>query len=106
MCPRADAVIMTFASSKPPNDAGFARIFLIAIGLTFCSFVILSLEYGVFNFGDSDLPPSQPDTPFEISCDTVWFAATAGAALYWLYATALAFRAVFRLVTGMVRKNI
>ena len=37
------------------------------------------LEYTVLNFGDSDLPPYQPDTPLERACDEIWFSVTYGA---------------------------
>jgi len=71
--------------------------------LSLLSFAILFLEYGVLNFGDSDLPPYQPDTPFEKAFDFVWFTATIGAALLWLfaiiYSIALLFKAIKRRVT-------
>jgi hypothetical protein len=57
---------------------------LAAILLSSLSFVILWLEYGVLDFGDSDLPPYQPDTPFEKAFDAVWFTVTIGAGLLWL----------------------
>ena len=51
------------------------------------------LEYGLFNFGDSDLPPYQPDTPFERAFDFVLFFVAIGAGVLWsgviLYAVAL-----------------
>lgn len=48
-----------------PQVKRFGAFVLVAALLSFLSFVIVSLEYGVLNFGDSDLPPYQPDTPFE-----------------------------------------
>jgi hypothetical protein len=33
------------------------------------------LEWGLLNFGDSDLPPFQPDTLFEKCVDAAWLAA-------------------------------
>ena len=70
--------------------------------LSCLSFVILFLEYGVLNFGDSDLPPYQPDTLFERAFDIVWFAVTIGAGLAWLcfivYVSALLFRVIKRRV--------
>jgi hypothetical protein len=55
-----------------------------AVLLSFLSFAILWLEYGVLNFGDSDLPPYLPDTPLEKAVDAIWFAVTIGAGLLWL----------------------
>nr|HXR03647.1 hypothetical protein [Verrucomicrobiae bacterium] len=76
----------------------FGAFVLVAALLSLLSFAILFLEYGVFNFGDSDLPPYWPDTPFEKAFDFVWFTVTIGAALLWLFAIiyviALLFRAV------------
>ena len=75
---------------------------LFAVLLSFLSFAILFLEYGVLNFGDSDLPPYQPDTLFEKTFDAVWFTATIGAGLLWLcaiiYVIALLFRVFKRRV--------
>jgi hypothetical protein len=75
---------------------------LVAVLLSFLSFAILFLEYGVLNFGDSDLPPYQPDTLFEKAFDAVWFTVTCGAGLLWLcviiYVIALLFRIIKRRV--------
>jgi hypothetical protein len=78
-------------------------VLLFASFLLSClSFVILFLEYGVFNFGDSDLPPYQPDTLFQRAFDVAWFTVTAGAVLGWLsfiiYVSALLFRSIKRRV--------
>jgi hypothetical protein len=44
--------------------------------LTAVAFVLVFfLEYGVWNFGDSDLPPYQPDTLFENIMDGIWYLA-------------------------------
>jgi hypothetical protein len=59
-------------------------LILSAVAMSSLSFVILFLEYGVFNFGDSDLPPYQPDTLFEGVFNVVWFVVTSGAGLLWL----------------------
>ncbi len=56
----------------------------MALFLTFLSIVIIILEYTIGNFGDSDMPPYQPDTPFEKHWDEVWYAVTIGAAGLWL----------------------
>jgi hypothetical protein len=83
----------------PNNQSGFRRagIFaLVALFLTFLSFGILCLEYGVLNLGDSDLPPYQPDTPFERAVDIVWYSITFASGLLWLYVIALFLRALFR----------
>lgn len=73
---------------------------LLASALSFLSFGIFLLEYGVFNFGNSDLPPYRPDTPFEKALDAVWLAVTYGAVLLWLFVIicviALLFRALKR----------
>jgi formate hydrogenlyase subunit 3/multisubunit Na+/H+ antiporter MnhD subunit len=63
--------------------ARFGAFILVATALSLLSCVILFLEYGAFNFGDSDLPPYQPDTPFERWFDFVWFAVTMGAGVFW-----------------------
>jgi hypothetical protein len=80
----------------------FGALVLIAALFSFLSFFILFLEYGVLNFGDSDMPPYQPDTPFEKAFDAVWFTVTFGAGLLWLfvaiYAIALLFSAIKRRV--------
>jgi hypothetical protein len=47
------------------------------------SFFIFLLEYGVLNFGDSDIPPYQPDTPFERAFDFAWVVVSIGAAVLW-----------------------
>lgn len=85
------------------NWSGLKRFGLFTVAallLSFLSWAILFLEYGVLNFGDSDMPPYQPDTPFEKSLDVVWFAITIGAGLLWLftviYATALLYSAFRR----------
>ena len=76
---------------------------LVATLLSSLSFVILWLEYGVLNFGDSDLPPYQPDTLFQKAFDTIWFTVTIGAGLLWLcviiYVITLFFRTFKRCVT-------
>ncbi|HXC99993.1 MAG TPA: hypothetical protein VN048_11680 [Verrucomicrobiae bacterium] len=89
----------------PDNKSGFKRagIFaLVALFMTLLSFGIVSLEYTVLNFGDSDLPPYRPDTPFERAVDIVWFAVTISAGLLWIfviiYVIALIFRAFKRRV--------
>jgi hypothetical protein len=87
-----------------PNNKSEFRIAgglaLVALLLTFLSFGILCLEYTVLNFGDSDLPPYQPDTPFEKGWDAVWFTVTIGAGLLWscaiVYGIALLFRIIKR----------
>ena len=78
-------------------------VLLFASFLLSClSFVILFLEYGVLNFGDSDLPPYQPDTHFQRACDTVWFTVMVGAVVGWIcfiiYVSALLFRVIKRRV--------
>ena len=73
---------------------------LVAALLSFLSFAILFLEYGILNFGDTDLPPFQPNTPLERAFDALWFTVTFGAGLLWLcvivYAIALLARALKR----------
>jgi hypothetical protein len=51
-----------------------SRLWVLVLGsvfLSLLSFVIVFLEYGVLNFGDSDLPPYQPDPLFERAFDFV-----------------------------------
>jgi hypothetical protein len=61
----------------------FGAFVLVAVLLSLLCFVIIFLEYGVLNFGDSDLPPYQPDTTFERAFDFLWFFVTIGAAVFW-----------------------
>ncbi len=75
----------------PP--ARFWASVLVAVLLSLLGLVILFLEYGVLNFGDSDLPPYQPDTPFERAFDFLFWVVTIGAMVFWsgavLYAVLL-----------------
>jgi|GEM_PF-5540133 len=59
------------------------RFIIVAVLVSLSSFFVFFLEYGVFNFGDSDLPPYQPDTPFERTFDFLWFTLTIGAGVAW-----------------------
>jgi hypothetical protein len=61
----------------------FAVTVQFAVMLSVLSCVIFFLEYGVFNFGDYDLPPYQPDTLFERTFDFVWIVTTIGAGVAW-----------------------
>ena len=70
--------------NKLPAVKRLGALVLMAALLSFLSFAILWLEYGVLNFGDSDLPPFQPDTAFEKAFDAVWFIVTIGSGLLWL----------------------
>lgn len=58
------ALIALFSRGLAPA-ARFGTFVVVAVLFSFLCFVIMYLEYGVFHFGDSDLPPYQPDTPFE-----------------------------------------
>ena len=73
--------------------ARFGTFVLVGVLLSVLCFVIVFLEYGVLNFGDSDLPPYQPDTPFERAFDFFWVVVTVGAGVFWsgviLYAVVL-----------------
>jgi len=81
---------MPFVSNMPSKLKRGVKTVLVALVLSFLSFAIVFLEYGVLNFGDSDLPPYQPDTLIENSFDAVWWAVTIATGLSWLYAIALA----------------
>lgn len=70
-----------------PSIKRLGALVFVAAVLSLFSFGILWLEYGVLNFGDSDLPPFQPDTNFERAVDAVWFMVTIGAGLLWLWST-------------------
>jgi hypothetical protein len=74
----------------------FWAFVLVATLLSLLSFLIIFLEYGVLNFGDSDVPPYQPDTTFERIFDFVWCLVTIWAGVFWsgviLYAVVLFFR--------------
>jgi divalent metal cation (Fe/Co/Zn/Cd) transporter len=81
-------------SSK--NVAGFRRagIFgIIALALIFLAFGIFIAEYTVLNFGDSDLPPYLPDTPFEKTVDAILYLVAIAAGIIWLYVIGLFIRA-------------
>lgn len=75
------------------QKARFGAFILLATLFSLLCVVILFLEYGVLNFGDSDLPPYQPDTPFQRAFDFVFGVVTIGAAVFWfgviLYAVIL-----------------
>ena len=93
------ALIASFSQGWSPAKR-FGSLALMAVLLSVLCFVILFVEYGMLNFGDSDLPPYQPDTPFEKAFHVVWFTVTIGAALLWLlsiiYGIALLFKAAKR----------
>ena len=90
----------------------FGLLILSAGVLSLLSYFMLFLRYGVFDFGDSDFPPYQPDTPFEKAFEGVCFTVTGGAGLLWLfvicYVIALLFRAIKRRVayqfSGAIRR--
>ena len=65
----------------------------MAAVLSLLSFGTLWLEYGLLNFGDSDLPPYRLDT---LSQKAVWFAFTIGAGLGWLFTVAYVIAMLFR----------
>jgi hypothetical protein len=69
------------AWSRPKRLGAFV---LVAALLSFLSFLIFSMEMAL-NFGDSDLPPYRPDTPFEKATDFALFTVLIGAALLWLF---------------------
>lgn len=92
-------VSYSHAWSQPKRIGAFV---LVAALLTFFSSAILSLEYGVLNFGDSDLPPYQPDTAFERAFDFVWFTITVGAALMWIFIFMCAIASLFRIIKRRV----
>jgi hypothetical protein len=49
------------------------RFILVSVGITFVGFLLFTfLAFGVFNFGDSDLPTYHPDTTFEKIFDGIW----------------------------------
>ncbi len=77
-------VSMVVFSRRWAQVTRFSTFVLAATLLSIASYAILFLEYGVFNFGDSDMPPFQPDTPFEKAFDFVWLAVTIGGLLIWL----------------------
>jgi hypothetical protein len=75
---------------------------MVAVLFSFLSFAILFLEFGVLNFGDSDLPPYQPDTPFERASDFVWFLVTIGGGLLWLFVLVYFFSLLF----GAIKRHL
>jgi hypothetical protein len=83
------------------NQSALKRIggFVVVATIFSClSFAILFLEYCVLNFGDSDLPPYQPDTSLEKTWDAVLFTVTIAAGLLWLCVIALFLKALLRCV--------
>ena len=95
-------MVSTFRNWSHPKRLGASL--LAAASFSFLSFAIFLLEYGVLNFGDSDLPPYQPDTLFEKAVDAVWLTFTIGAGLLWLfviiYVIALLFSAARHSLSG------
>ena len=87
-------MVSVFHSWSPLKRLG-ASVLLAAV-LSFLCFAILWLEYGVLNFGDSDLPPYQPDTLFEKVVDVIWYTVTFGAGLTWLFVIVYAITLLFR----------
>jgi hypothetical protein len=82
-----------------PGWSPFKRLggsVVLAVVLSFLCFAILELEYGVLNFGDSDLPPYQPDTLFEKVVDALWYAVTFSAGLIWLFVIVYAITLLFK----------
>ena len=75
---------------------------LVAALLSLLSFVILFLEYSELNFGNSEMPPYQPDTPFEKAFDAVWFTVTGGAGLFWLFVIIYVISLLFRFIKRRV----
>ena len=86
------ASVASFSRGWVPT-AKFGTFVLVAVLFSILCFAIMFLEYGVLNFGESDLPPYQPDTPFERVFDFFWFVVTIGAGVFWsgviLYAVVL-----------------
>jgi hypothetical protein len=62
--------------------ARLGALALVATVLSGLSFAISVLEMAL-NFGDNDLPPYQPDTPFEVTFNYALFVVTIGAAVVW-----------------------
>ena len=86
------AFMASFSRGRAPI-ASFGAFVLVAVLLSLSCFTITFLEYGVLNFGDSSLPPYQPDTPFERAFDFIFVVVTIGAGVFWagviLYAALL-----------------
>ena len=83
------------------NPAGFRRVGffgLIGLALTVLAFGIFIAEYTVLNFGDSDLPPYQPDTFFEKAVDAILYTLAIAAGIIWFYVVSLFIRAYKRRV--------
>jgi hypothetical protein len=47
------------------------RFFFVAIFVYLLGFAIIFLEYGVFEFPDTDLPPYPAPTALQVVCDTL-----------------------------------
>ena len=62
--------MVSFFRNWPPLKKLGVSALLTAV-LSFLFFGILWLEYGVLNFGDSDLPPYQPNTLFQNVVDAI-----------------------------------
>jgi magnesium-transporting ATPase (P-type) len=80
----------------------FGLLILSAVVLSLLSYFMLYLRYGVFDWGDSDFPPYQPETLIEKAFEAICFFVLFGAGLLWLfvisYVIALLFRAIKRRV--------
>lgn len=87
-------MVSSFRSWSPLKR--LAAAVLLAGVLSFLCFAVFWLEYGVLNFGDSDLPPYQPNTLFENFIDAIWYTVTYGAALSWLFVIVYAITLHFR----------
>jgi hypothetical protein len=87
-------MVSFFHSWSPLRRLG-ASVLLAAV-LSLLCYAILWLEYGVLNFGDSDLPPYQPDTLFEKVVDGIWYTVTFCAGLIWLFVIVYAITLLLR----------
>ena len=87
---------MKLFSNKKADLKKTRWLIIAATFFSFLSFAILFLEYCVFNFGDSDLAPYQPDTLFEKAVNVVWFAVIIISVLLWFSFVASILRALLR----------
>jgi hypothetical protein len=51
------------------------RFVVVAVFVTIVVCFVFPMFEAMLNFGDSDLPPYQPDTPFEKICNGAWLIA-------------------------------
>jgi hypothetical protein len=63
---------MTKDAKRPRRHKRIVRFLIVALCVTGVVYFFLPVVEAMFNFGDSDLPPYQPDTTFERVFERLW----------------------------------